>query len=426
MLQSQPAVEPIPKTSSPEAMQYPVAYIMSRFPKLTETFVLYEILAAEQAGTPIEVFPLRREPAKVMHREAEAIVQRAHFTGWISASIAVENLRQFLAKPVTYLRTLGTVVRANLGSWRYLVGGVLYFPKAVYMAGEMHRLQVRHIHAHFCSHPAAVAFVINRLAKIPFSFTAHGSDLHCDRHMLREKVAAAGAVIAISDYNRRVILDECGDRYAGKVHVIHCGVDTRQFVYRETPTLFEQGKAPMQILCIGTLHEVKGQRYLLKACQKLSERGLKYACHFVGDGVDRAALASLASELGIEQEVVFQGSLSRDQVQQRLTAADVLVAPSVPTSDGRREGIPVVLMEAMASGVPCIGSDLSGIPELLGGECGLLTPPRDAQAVADAIALLHDDADLRRELAVSGRERIEQDFDLNKNAALLQRHFSGS
>jgi len=424
MPQIELATKPTTETAVTETNLYPVAYIMSRFPKLTETFVLYEILAAEKAGTPIEVFPLRREPAKVMHREAEAIVNRAHFTGWLSPRIVGENIRQFFTAPLTYLGTLGTIVRANIGSWRYLAGGVLYFPKAVYMAGEMKRRQVRHVHAHFCSHPAAVAYVINRLARIPFSFTAHGSDLHCDRHMLREKVAAASSVIAISDYNRQVILEECGHQFDDKVHVIHCGVDTTQFVARELPTSFDQGEGPMRILCIGTLHEVKGQRYLLEACRKLSERGMPVACHFVGDGTDRATLTTLASKLGIEQQVRFHGSLSRDQVQKQLAAADVLGAPSVPTSDGRREGIPVVLMEAMASGVPCIGSDLSGIPELLRGECGLLTPPRDAEAIADAIALLHGDAAKRRILAESGRKRIEQEFDLNKNAAVLQRHFS--
>lgn len=407
------------RPAPPSKTAAPVAYIMSRFPKLTETFILYEILAAEQQGAQVEIYPLRREPTSHMHREAEAMVARAHFTTWLSLPILLANLRMFCGAPLAYLGALATIVWANLGSARYLVGGVLYFPKAVYMARDMQRRGVRHVHAHFCSHPAAAAFVIGRLTGIPYSFTAHGSDLHCDRHMLREKVAEAEFVAAISDYNRDLILAECGEEWAGKVHVVHCGVDTSQFTRRDAATSFERGEGPLSIVCIGTLHEVKGQLYLLEACRELKSQGIDFRCHLIGKGPDQAMLNERCLQFGLTEEVKFHGAQTRAQVLDHLAAADALVAPSVPTQNGQREGIPVVLMEAMASGVPCVGSQLSGIPELLRDHCGLLTPPRDSAAIAAALGRLCAEPRLREELANNGRRRVEEEFDLAKNAQQL-------
>lgn len=401
----------------------PVAYIMSRFPKLTETFVLYEILTAKQLGIHVEVYPLRREKCTTMHPEAEEIVARAHFTGWLSMAILLANLQYLLTMPMTYLGTLWTIIRANWGSRRYLAGGILYYPKTVWMATDMKKRGISHVHAHFCSHPAASAYVIHRLTGIPYSFTAHGSDLHCDRHMLTEKVELASSVIAISDYNRDLILEECGSQFASKVHVVHCGVDIGKFAPRQTETDFDRGQGPFVIVCIGTLHEVKGQTYLLQACANLKEQSRDFRCLFIGGGPDRAMLEEQARELGIAGEVVFCGPQTRDQVIDHLKTADVLVTPSVPTASGQREGIPVVLMEGMASGVPCVGSDLSGIPELLRLGCGLLPAPRDVGAIASCLGKLYDDAELRKSIARSGRARIEDAFDLSKNANTLIGHF---
>src|SRR5919108_575219 len=146
------------------------------------------------------------------------------------------------------------------------------------------RLKVAYIMSRFPSHPAAAGFIIRRLVGIPYSFTAHGSDLHRDRHMLCEKVAEAAFVVAISDYNKELILSECQGKYRDEVTVIHCGVDTEVFRSRSNKTPHEKGENPFLILCIGTLHEVKGQAYLIEACRKLQESGIDFVCHFVGDG----------------------------------------------------------------------------------------------------------------------------------------------
>jgi glycosyltransferase involved in cell wall biosynthesis len=266
--------------------------------------------------------------------------------------------------------------------------------------------------------------VIRRLVGIPYSFTAHGSDLHRDQHMLREKVEEAVFVTPISDYNRNMILAECDGQFGDKIVVIHCGVDTQVFEPRRQRTPHERNGGPFALLCIGTLHEVKGQTYLIEACRLLHERGVEFVCHFAGDGPDLADLSEQAVQAGLADRVHFHGRLTREEIAGLLHIADVVVTPSVPTSNGRREGIPVVLMEAMSSGVPVVGSRISGIPELVeDGRSGLLVSPGDAHALANALERMHSDADLRQSFGQAGRDKVLSEFDLHKNAASLAQHF---
>jgi colanic acid/amylovoran biosynthesis glycosyltransferase len=401
-----------------------VAYIMSRFPKLTETFILYEMLAMQQQGIQVEVYPLLREREKVMHPEAMQFVSVAHFQPFMSLPILRVNLYFLLKKPFAYLKTLWDVLRANWGSYNFFTGVIGIFPKSVLFAYQMHADQVQHVHAHFASHPAAAGFIIHRLAGIPYSFTAHGSDLHRDRHMLREKVAEAAFVAAISEYNEELIISECRGNYREKVRVVHCGVDTEVFRARSHETPYEKGENPFMILCVGTLHEVKGQPYLVEACRYLQERGFTFECHFVGDGPDRTSLNELVEQANLSTKVRFHGRLTRDEIARLLVDADVLTVPSVPTRDGRREGIPVVLMEAMGSGVPVIASNLSGIPELVNDQLtGLLVPPKDARFLADALERYIQNPGLRHRLGNAGRAKVVEEFDLHKNAAKLAQYF---
>jgi glycosyltransferase involved in cell wall biosynthesis len=413
---------PLP-TLTPER-QFTVAYIVSRFPKITETFILYEMLAMEQEGVRVELFPLQREKTSVVHPEAAPFVARAHFHPFVSWPIFRAHLEYLRRRPRAYLDALWTLARANWGSLRYFVAALAFFPKMVYFAHQMEIKGVAHIHAHFASHPAAAAFVIHRLTGIPYSFTAHGSDLHRDRHMLREKAAEAAFVAPISEYNRKMILAECHGQFPDKVVVVHCGVDTQVFQPRAESTPYERGEGPFTILCIGTLHEVKGQTYLIEACRLLAMRGLDFTCHFVADGPDMEALMRQVAESKLDNRMQFHGRLARQQVVALLHKADVLATPSVPTKNGRQEGIPVVLMEAMGSGVPVVASNISGIPELVeDGKNGFLVPPRDAQALANALDRLYYHAELRRHFGAAGREKVLREFDLQKNAAMLARYF---
>lgn len=406
-----------------------VGYLVSRFPKLTETFVLYELLAVEELGVRVELYPLRREPAPLLHPEAAALVERAHFTPLLSRSILSANLHWLIRRPRAYLGALWTVLAANWGSRRFLGGTLAIFPQAAFLARRMVADGITHVHAHFASFPTAAAFVVHRLTGLPYSFTAHGSDLHRDQHMLCEKVADAAAVVTISQFNRELILAHCGAVEPSKVTVVHCGVDTAVFHPPDGAQWVPgNGHAGLfTILCAGTLHEVKGQAYLVEACRLLAERGTDVRCQLVGDGEDRSDLERRIAHGGLDGRVELLGLRTRVEVAELMRRADVVAAPSVPTCNGRREGIPVALMEAMASGRAVVASDLSGIPELVAdGRTGLLVPPGDAVALAGALERLARDPGLRDAFGHAGRERVLAEFDLQANAARLVQIFRGS
>ena len=419
-----------------------VAYIMSRFPKITETFILYEILAVEEQGLQVSIFPLLKprptgvhpEGASllkkilelvskpqgeiIMHTEAIPLVERAHYAPFFSIKILAAQLYYLLHKPAAYLGTFWRLVRENWGSPNFLLGSLAFFPKTVYFARLMQAEGIQHVHAHFANHPAASAYVVHRLTGLPYSFTAHGADLQVDQHMLCEKISRASAVVTISSYNKAFISEKCGPSLADKVQVIYCGVDTRVF----SPPQLERQPAGqgLNILLIGTLYEVKGHTYLIEACRLLQEQGLPFTCHLVGYGPLHQVLLDQVTNSGLKEVVHFHGQLPRQEIARRLQAADVLVVPSIPTREGRREGIPVVLMEAMASGVPVIASRISGIPELVeDGVSGLLVEPRQPEALAAALRSLYEDPQCWQRLSEGGRDRVLSGFDLTHNAGLL-------
>lgn len=398
-----------------------VAYIMSRFPKLTETFVLFEMAAVERQGPEIRLFPLLHEREAAMHPEAAAYVARATYLPFLSPAILASHGHFLRRSPGRYLATLGAMLRGTWRSPNFLLGGIGIFPKVVHAARLMERDGVRHVHCHFATHPALAGFLIHRLVGIPYSFTAHGSDLHVDRTMLCRKVAEAAFTVTISEDNRAVFERECGGPIP-TLEVIHCGVDTGVFDPTPRPAVKDE---PLTILAIGTLHEVKGQTHLVEACRLLAAAGVAFVCRFVGEGPDRTALERQVAEAGLSDRVEFLGRRTRAEIAGLIGSSDVLVAPSVPTKSGKREGIPVVLMEAMSAGLPVVASALSGIPELVvDGSSGLTVPPGDAPAIAAALRRLDDDPELRARLGAAARERVVAEFDVDRNARRLIERFA--
>ncbi len=315
-----------------------VAYLMSRFPKLTETFVLFEILAVQQQGVQVEVFPLLRgrgsdrsvagagiwqklaeylqprtvEPA--MHREASPLVEQAHYEPFVSWPILKSNVAMLSTRPGRYVGLVSRLIRGNLGSANRLLGSLALLPKMVHFARRMQSLGVDHVHAHFANHPATAAFVIHYLTGIPYSFTPHGSDLHRDQRMLRDKVADASFVVAISKYNGQFIREHCGEVATNKIRLLHCGVDRNVFCRVRRPD--QAAGRNLQVLCIGTLHEVKGQQWILRAMA--DEDSPPMDLHLVGDGPDRDALTALAQDLGIAGRVRFYGQQTRPELLETL------------------------------------------------------------------------------------------------------------
>jgi colanic acid/amylovoran biosynthesis glycosyltransferase len=425
-----------------------VAYVMSRFPRLTETFILYEILALRRRGVDVQVYPLMRERKTrvhpdgastlkkavdllsgedreiLMHAEARTLLPFVHYSPLLSWGIARAVGRTLLRRPLSVVRTLARVVTDNLGSANYLLGGLAIFPKAVYLGAEMQRTGVTHLHAHFANHPTTAAYVIRRLFDIPFSFTGHGADLQVDQHMLDEKVARATFVRAISEDGRRFIAGHAGPGSHDKIVVVPCGVDTATFAGQRPPRGHE---GPLRLLCVATLYEVKGHTYLFDAIASLDDRGAEVRCLLVGDGPDRKALEARVADLGLSNRIEFLGQRTREEIIDLMHDADLLVVPSIPTQSGRREGLPVVIMEAMSAGLPVVASAISGIPELVeGGQTGLLVPPMDAEALANAILRLANDDELRSRIVTAALARVREQYDLEVVSKALSELFAGT
>ena len=349
----------VPDSENVEGLK--LAYLMSRFPKITETFVLYEILELGRRGVEVEVFPLLRERQTVEHQEAAALVRRAHYEQFVSPAILATNAAEVARSPRRYLSTMGELLGRTWGNTNFFLGALAYFPKAVCFARRMVDTGVTHIHAHFANHPTLVAMAVHRLTGIPFSFTAHGSDIHKRQECLREKIEAAAFVVTVSEYDREFMIECCGERYRDKIHIVHCGVD---------PDVFQPARPgdrhdDFHIVCVASYEEVKGHRYLVEACARLRDQGVCFVCDLVGEGPLRKQVVAHIAEAGLGDHIRVHGALPRAQVAATMQRADVAVLPSVLTDRGDREGIPVVLMEAMACGLPVVASRISGIPELV-------------------------------------------------------------
>lgn len=400
-----------------------IAYIMSRFPKVTETFVLYEILELQRRGEAVGVYPLLRQREPVAHAEAGDVVARAHYSPFVSRAILRANYRLLREQPLNYLRTWGEAIRGTFGNLNFMAGALLYFPKSVFFAEQMRKAGVKHVHAHFATHPALCAFIINRLTGISYSFTAHGHDVHCDRRMLPEKLDSAAFAVAISRYNRNLMAEECGLDHYSKTHVVHCGVDT-SFFYPVPPP---ESEGPLRLITVASLWEVKGHTYLIQACRLLREWGIAFHCDLIGDGPLKSTLERQIKGAQLDDVFTFHGPKPRDVVRDTLHQSHVMVLPSVPTANGLREGIPVALMEAMACGLPVVSSRLSGIPELVEhGVSGILVAPRDIMGLATAIEQLVLAPELRAQMGLAARKKVLREFDLVSNAEALATLFARS
>lgn len=395
-----------------------IAYIMSRFPKISETFILNEIVMLKKLGVDVEIYPLLRARAPVRHAAAEELVKEAHFHPFLSMPILRAQWHFIRRSPGEYFKTLGEVLRSTFGSANFFVGAIGIFPKVVRFAYEMQKSGITRVHAHFVNHPAVAALIIKRLTGIPYSFTAHGTDLHCEQRMLDKKVNEAEFAVTISNYNKEFMIENrCGEEARSKINVIRCGIDTDLFA----PDANGETSEVLRIICVGTYElRVKGHEYLVEACRLLKMRGVRFQCHLVGDGPLRKEIERNVAAAGLHEEVILHGYVKSEGVAALLKTSDVLVHPSVPMPRGDREGIPVAIMEAMAVALPVVATRVSGIPELVEPEhTGILVEPRSVVGLADAIERVARDEELRVKMGSAGRQKILQEYNLSRSVAAL-------
>ena len=400
-----------------------VGYLMSWYPVVTETFILHEMLELRRLGVDLEIFPLFGAGQDVKHPGSEQLQQRVHYHRGLSAELVLSQLHWLVRRPRAYLGTWARALAGNAGSPRSLAKALVTVPRAAVIARRMQARGVRHVHAHWATHPALAAFVVQELTGIGYSFTAHAHDLYLDRSMLGEKIGAARFVVTISRYNRALIERLFGPAAAAKTTVIPCGVDPRVFRER-TP---REPDGVFRIASVAGLRDYKGHRWLIEACALLKQRGVPVHCVLVGDGPERGAVEQQIVAARLSAEVELLGNRPQDQIRQLLDRSDVMVLPSVVTAEGMMDGIPVALMEAMVTGLPVVSTRVSGIPELVqDGKTGLLAPEKDASALADALQRLQRDPALSRRLAAQGRAHVLEQYNLIENVARLRDHLAAA
>ena len=400
-----------------------IAYIVSRFPHLPETFILREMITLENLGWQIELYPLIIQRQSVIHEEARPWLKRAHPVPWFSLDLLNANVGRLIRQPRRYLSLFWQTLRGNLSTPKFLARALLLFPRAVWMADRFLAQGIDHIHAHYATHPALVAWLINQLTGITYSITVHAHDIFAEKPMLATKLQDAVFVSAISEFNRKYLTDMFGPWVRDKTQIVRCGIDPA--LYGDGTGRIADEHCRLEIISIGSLQPYKGHIHLLYACLELRKRGIPFQCKIVGGGELQPMLEQVIHQAQLDGLVELMGPRTQAEVSQLLRQANCCVQPSVITPSGKMEGIPVALMEAMASGIPVVATAISGIPELVrNGETGWLVPPGDPVALAEALVQIYNDPAEAQSRARAGRRWVLAEFELTSNAKKLSSLFA--
>lgn len=392
----------------PDTPSLRIGYVLKRFPRFSETFILNELLALEAQGATPHVFSLLTPPDEPRHA----------------------RLRDLNA-PVTYLaKPKGPVPEPDAWDAALFAGNdartiTSLNGKAAEVARLAKAAGITHLHAHFGSDPATVALLAARLIGGTFSFTAHARDIYhtyvtprVDAEKRRAKLREAAFVVTVSDFNAAHLRALCPEA-AGRIHRLYNGIDLSLF----TPS---EDVVPGRVLAVGRLVEKKGFAILVAACGILRDRGLSFDCRIIGDGPLQGALQAQIETLGLGGLVTLAGPMPQERLAEEMGTAAIATLPCVITPDGDRDGLPTVLLEAMGKAIPVVTTTVTGGPEIVEhGVTGLLCPPEDPLALAEALAALLSDPLRARAMGAAGRSRAERLFDLTTNAAVLAGHFAG-
>lgn len=392
-----------------------VGYLTKRFPRLSETFILDEILGLEATGVPLRLYGImdpgetivQPDVARVRSgvtylRPASGLRRRA---AWTAAAVSA-HVRLLVRGPRRYARVLWYVARRRRNR-----AAAVHFLSAAPFALLLERDGARHVHAAFAHGPASVAHFVHLLTGLPFSFSAHAKDIYVSRpDVLADKVADAEFALVCSQSAADALRRVAGPA-AGKIRLAYHGVDTERF--RPDGADSELAPArPLRVLAVGRLVEKKGYPVLLDALARARDRRWRLSCTIIGEGPCRAALEAQIEKLGLADVVSCRGACTQTEIAATYHAADIFVQASVVMADGDRDGVPNSVLEAMASGLPVVASAVAGIPEaVVDGSAGLLFPPGDAMALAAALGRLCDNPSLRARLGAEARRRVVAHFD---------------
>jgi glycosyltransferase involved in cell wall biosynthesis len=395
-----------------------IAYLLSRYPAVSHTFFLKEVVGLRERGLDIHVASIN--PPDRPRRDlptVEAI--EADRTFYVKSGgivrLAVKLLQVALLNPGVTLRGLRAAFQ--LGGWdmKARAFALFYLAEAILVGQWMRRRSLNHLHVHFGGPVATVGMITAQAWQVPWSITLHGPDEFFDQEefYLRQKVESADFVVCISDFCRSQVLRLAPNLADGRLEVVRLGVDCAA-LQPSAQAEESMPAAPIRLVCTGRMVAAKGHRILLEALALLVSDGIEISCALIGNGPERRSLEALAARLGISGQVRFLGALAHQATLDEVAQADIFVLASFA------EGLPVALMEAMALGVPCVSTTIAAIPELIDdGGNGLLVSPSNVKALTDALRKLAVNSDLRRMLGQRARLTVEANYNLARNLDLL-------
>ena len=387
----------------------PLAYLVSRYPAISHTFILREIAHLRTLGYQIHTASINApdRSLELMDATERGEAERTYGVKQHGVAGALAALGFWaLRAPSALLKTLAASRRFGLRK------GLAYAVEAAMVARWMQRLGLAHLHVHFGNAGASVGVLVKQLNRCHLSYTIHGPDEFDDvpGQQLAFKMHAADAIVCISQFARSQLMRISSPADWPKFTVCRLGVDASVFQARPRVAT----TAIPQLVSVGRLTPAKGQVLLIQACAQLRDRGVPFHLTIVGDGPDRGRVEAEIAKLQLHSQVSLTGSLTQEGVRAELARSDAFVLPSLA------EGIPVVLMEAMASYVPCISTPVNGIPELIEhGHTGLLATPGDVDSLVTQLTLLCTRADLRQSMALAAYAKVTSTFDLFSNVRAL-------
>lgn len=390
-----------------------VAYLTGEYPRATDTFIQREVAELRALGFRVETFAVRRPGQEHMvgPQQREGMATTTYLLEAAKGPALLTSHLGLLAKsPSRYLNSLRLAWKTRRHGIRGSLYQLFYFLEAGILARQLLTRNVDHLHNHFGDTSCTVSMLASELSGKPFSFTLHGPGIFFEAHTWRldEKLRRAKFCACISYFARSQAAIFGGTEVTDRLHIIHCGIDPTAL-----PPI-EHGKRPAKLIFVGRVVELKGMAVLLEALQTVRSSNPDTTLTVVGDGPDRASFEAAAKKAGLGKAVDFVGSKSQAEVAELLSQSDIFVLPSFA------EGVPVVLMEAMASGLPVVTTTVGGISELVEDEVnGFLLRPGDPVDLADALNRLIDDPELRARFGAAGSEKVAAEFRSAAEAARL-------
>ena len=406
-----------------------VGFILKRYPRLSETFILNEIRALERLGVPLHIFSLLPPEPGLVHPAVSEVQAPVVYLprSWLLKiwTVLVAHFHLIGRRPQNYMKAIvqtgvwSVRIRRPFETWKQ-------FMRAGAIANECHRLGIRHLHAHFVNTPSVVAQLVSTMSDISFSFTAHAKDLYLTpARVVNKQLAQAAFAVTCTGYNREYMCGLIGQEAHPRIHLIYHGIDPSEFSSSDKNITNNNTAAEPLILSVGRLVPKKGFSDIILACASLRARGIAFRCLIVGAGPLRGTLEALVSQHNLEGQIIFTGAMAHDRLITLFQEANVFALASRITEDGDRDGIPNVLTEAMASSVPVVTTAVSGIPELVEHErTGLLVAPEDPEALADAIGRVLQEPLFAKQLAHAASHRLHTEFDCWQTAQTLAHLFA--